>query len=236
MPAVSKRQRNLMGMVKAYKKGELDTKGLDPETVEKIKKMAKDMSGKEVDKYAKTKDKDIKECNSNPEVGFELPSYEEYLGDHGMEDSADSRQQYEEYISGLREEYRNNASEGAVPSFARYVNEYCMRKDEKEKDAVAKSKEIKKPKKVEVEDEEDSDVTEAKLTKDVLDQADRRIDVHSDSDIPLKGLPLRIAKTKLEHDGFYGYIYNDSGEKVLLVKASEVFIPEFGYDMVFVTE
>jgi len=44
-------------------------------------------------------------------VGYELPGYEEYLSDHCMEDNANSRQQYDEYIEELRSEYEQEYAE-----------------------------------------------------------------------------------------------------------------------------
>lgn len=42
---------------------------------------------------------------NKPEVGFELPGYEEYLNDYCLEDNEDSKQQYNEYIEELKSEY-----------------------------------------------------------------------------------------------------------------------------------
>lgn len=55
MPAKSKSQRNLMGMVYAYKTGELSLKDVPPSLQEKIKKIAKGISTKSARDYAKTK-------------------------------------------------------------------------------------------------------------------------------------------------------------------------------------
>lgn len=44
---------------------------------------------------------------SEPEVGFELPDYQEYLSDYCLEDSDNSKQQYDEYIEELKSEYND---------------------------------------------------------------------------------------------------------------------------------
>jgi len=53
--AKSKSQQRFFGMIAAYKDGKLDTKGLKPEYLKKIKKTAADMSTQDVDDFAKTK-------------------------------------------------------------------------------------------------------------------------------------------------------------------------------------
>ena len=55
MPSKSKSQQRFFGMVNAYKNGKLDTKGLKPEYLKKIKKTAADMSTQDVEDFAKTK-------------------------------------------------------------------------------------------------------------------------------------------------------------------------------------
>jgi hypothetical protein len=55
MPATSKSQQRFFGMIAAYKDGKLDTKGLKPEYLKKIKKTAADMSTQDVEDFAKTK-------------------------------------------------------------------------------------------------------------------------------------------------------------------------------------
>ena len=42
------------------------------------------------------------------EIGFELPTYEEYLSDHCLQDTDNNLQQYNEYLEELRSEYENN--------------------------------------------------------------------------------------------------------------------------------
>lgn len=54
MPAKSKTQQRLMGMVYAYKKGDLDTSKMDNALVSKIKSIAKSMTMKDAKKYAET--------------------------------------------------------------------------------------------------------------------------------------------------------------------------------------
>ena len=51
MPAKSDKQKRFMGMVKAYKKGKLDTSKL--KNIDAIKKAAKSMSDKDVDDFLK---------------------------------------------------------------------------------------------------------------------------------------------------------------------------------------
>ena len=54
MPASSKSQQRLMGMVHAYQKGELKTKDMNKSLVDKIKKMSKQMKTKTVKDFAET--------------------------------------------------------------------------------------------------------------------------------------------------------------------------------------
>ena len=55
MPSVSKSQQRLMGMVHAYKKGDLDLKDLSPSLVDKIKDIADGHRRKTGDRRRKTK-------------------------------------------------------------------------------------------------------------------------------------------------------------------------------------
>lgn len=57
MPAVSKAQQKLFGLVKAVKSGNVKASAVSPE----VKKIAKDMSTKEIDKFAGTKHKGLPE-------------------------------------------------------------------------------------------------------------------------------------------------------------------------------
>lgn len=57
MPAVSKKQRKLFGMASAYKSGKLKPS----EVSDEVKKLAKSMTKKELDKYATTKESGLKE-------------------------------------------------------------------------------------------------------------------------------------------------------------------------------
>lgn len=60
MPAKSESQQRLMGMVYAYKKGDLKKKDVSSENLwNKIKKIAKNISKKDAEKYASTKHKNI---------------------------------------------------------------------------------------------------------------------------------------------------------------------------------
>lgn len=61
MPAKSKTQQRLMGMVHAYKEGKLDTKGMDPALVSKVKSIAGSMKGSDAKKFAETKHKGLPE-------------------------------------------------------------------------------------------------------------------------------------------------------------------------------
>ncbi len=59
MPAKSKSQEHFFGMVRALQKGELDTKNVPPKVKQKIRKVADSMSATEVNKFAKTKTKNL---------------------------------------------------------------------------------------------------------------------------------------------------------------------------------
>jgi DNA polymerase II small subunit/DNA polymerase delta subunit B len=61
MPARSKSQQRLMGQAYAYKSGELKNKDLNPEYADKIKKLAKSMTKKQLKDFAKTKHKKLPE-------------------------------------------------------------------------------------------------------------------------------------------------------------------------------
>lgn len=62
MPAKSKSQQRLMGMVHSYQKGELKLDDLpNQELRDKIKSMAKSLNDKDAEKYAKTKHKGLPE-------------------------------------------------------------------------------------------------------------------------------------------------------------------------------
>lgn len=61
MPAKSKSQQRLMGMVYAYKKGKLDTKDIDDGLLDKIKKIAKNIKTKDAKDFAETKHNNISE-------------------------------------------------------------------------------------------------------------------------------------------------------------------------------
>ena len=53
------------------------------------------------------------------------------------------------------------------------------------------------------------------LTKEIRKEADVIIKIDVDTDIPLSGLPLTIAKAELKYNGFYRVDLNN--QKVLLV-------------------
>jgi len=55
------------------------------------------------------------------------------------------------------------------------------------------------------------------LTKEIRKEADVIIKVDADTDIPLSGLPLTIAKAELKYNGFYGYTRVDTDQKILLI-------------------
>lgn len=75
MPAKSRSQQRLMGMVHAEKKGKLNTKGMDPDLKKKVKKVASGIKGKDAEKFAKTKHKGLPEkVKENA-----LPTFKEFL-------------------------------------------------------------------------------------------------------------------------------------------------------------
>lgn len=55
------------------------------------------------------------------------------------------------------------------------------------------------------------------LTKEIKEKADVIINIDADTDIPLSGLPLTIAKAELKYNGFYGYTRVDLNQKILLI-------------------
>jgi phage-related tail protein len=61
MPARSKTQQRLMGQAYAYKTGEIKAKDLNPEYADEIKKLAKSMTEKQLEDFAKTKHKNLPE-------------------------------------------------------------------------------------------------------------------------------------------------------------------------------
>jgi len=56
-----------------------------------------------------------------------------------------------------------------------------------------------------------------KLTDTIKNQADRIIKVTCTEDIPLEGLPLKIAKTELRFNGFYSFTNAKTNEKTLII-------------------
>ena len=78
MPANSKSQQRLMGMVHAYQKGDLKTKDIDKSLVNKIKDMAKQMKPKDTKDFAKTKHENLPqkvEMRTNKFKDFSLLEY-----------------------------------------------------------------------------------------------------------------------------------------------------------------
>jgi len=67
MPAKSKSQQRLFGMVHAYKKGELDTSSISGDQLSKIKKIAGGIKDKDSKKFAKTKHKGLPEVKEAAE-------------------------------------------------------------------------------------------------------------------------------------------------------------------------
>ena len=61
MSSKSKSQQRFMGMVHAYQKGELKTKGMDKELLDKIKNAAKGLTKKDAKDFAETKHKGLPE-------------------------------------------------------------------------------------------------------------------------------------------------------------------------------
>ncbi len=56
------------------------------------------------------------------------------------------------------------------------------------------------------------------LTKKIKREAEVIIKIDADTDIPLSGLPLIIAKAELKCNGFYGYTRVDlNNQKILLI-------------------
>jgi len=70
MPAKSKSQQRLFGMVHAYKKGELDTDSVNSELLTKIKKIAGGIEDKSAKKFAKTKHKGLPELKETRRITF----------------------------------------------------------------------------------------------------------------------------------------------------------------------
>ena len=58
-----------------------------------------------------------------------------------------------------------------------------------------------------------------KLTEKIKNDADIIINVNTENDIPLKGLPLNIAKGHMKATGWYGYTKAETNEKVLLIQS-----------------
>lgn len=70
MPAKSKSQQRLFGMVHAYKKGELDTDSVNSELLTKIKKIAGGIEDKSAKKFAKTKHNGLPELKETRRITF----------------------------------------------------------------------------------------------------------------------------------------------------------------------
>jgi CO dehydrogenase/acetyl-CoA synthase beta subunit len=78
MPSKSKTQQRLFGMAAAYKSGDLETEDLPEDLIDKIKNIADNMSKEEIDKFAKTKHKNI------PEKKF-VPNFDEFINEKQQE-------------------------------------------------------------------------------------------------------------------------------------------------------
>ena len=70
MPAASKSQQRLMGMVHSYKKGELDTSGIDPDLLKKVKEIASGIKKTSAKEFAKTKHKGLPEVKEAQNITF----------------------------------------------------------------------------------------------------------------------------------------------------------------------
>lgn len=70
MPAKSKSQQRLFGMVHAYKKGNLDTASIDGDLLKKVKKIAGGIKNKDAKKFAKTKHKGLPELKETHKITF----------------------------------------------------------------------------------------------------------------------------------------------------------------------
>lgn len=69
MPAVSKSQQRLMGMVHAYQQGKLNTKSIDAGLLAKVKEIARGMKDKDAKKFATTKHEGLPELAEDFEAG-----------------------------------------------------------------------------------------------------------------------------------------------------------------------
>lgn len=87
MPAVSKSQQRLMGMVHAYNKGELGK--VAPSLLKKIKTMAKSMKKKEVKDFAKTKRKNLPSSVKKSEILNDMVKLADALDKNGLFKEAD---------------------------------------------------------------------------------------------------------------------------------------------------
>lgn len=87
MPAKSKSQQKLMGMVYAYKKGKLDTKNINKGLLDKIKKIAKDINLKDAKDFAETKHNNISENSIKTFESFKRTSdkHKEVTAGKGIE-------------------------------------------------------------------------------------------------------------------------------------------------------
>lgn len=80
MPAKSKSQQRLMGMVHAYQKGELKKNDVKSDDLwEKIKKMAKSMKKKDAKDFAETKHKGLPETKESKILRFDNFLNEDYI-------------------------------------------------------------------------------------------------------------------------------------------------------------
>ena len=79
MPAKSKSQQRLMGMVHAYIKGELDMSDMSSAMSKKIKEIAGSIKDKDSEKFAKTKHKGLPEVKETHK-----PTFKEFLVESTM--------------------------------------------------------------------------------------------------------------------------------------------------------
>ena len=61
MPAKGKAQHGLMGLVLAYKRGDLKEGDIPPRVKSRVKRMAKEMTSEQVEEFTKTPSKNLPE-------------------------------------------------------------------------------------------------------------------------------------------------------------------------------
>jgi hypothetical protein len=118
MPARSKSQQRLMGMVYAYKKGKLDTKNMSKPFLDKIKHMASTMKSKDVKDFAQTKHADIKESRIMTFENFCNEGYHNNFNDHHK---ANNDKLYWEKIKELANKYQVSGGETSAPEIKKWI-------------------------------------------------------------------------------------------------------------------